>query len=1023
MRKKLTLGTSCLFPGSTVKQLLPVVFKAAMLCILITMASAVQSPAAAMGKYWFNSNAVVKISGTITDETGQALPGATVKIKGTHIGVQTNMSGKYTITSANANPTLVITFVGYITQEIASEGRTAIDIQMNPINNSLNEVVVVGYGTQKRQFITGAVSSANLDPFRDSPNTNLGQSLQGTVAGLNVGPVTIAGSTPTISIRGTNTINGNTGILIILDGVQYNQSLNSINPDDIASIDILKDASSTAVYGAQAANGVMLITTRKGKKNTKPRISLSSSYATSTPSGNIRPMDRQEYLNHVRDMYYTKAFLAPDYTTPDPSFDVALYVDPTQRDANNNLVPTDFNWYKAGTKVGFVNNNQLSISGGSNDVTYLVSAGFTNQAGFIMDDFFKRKSLRANIDIQAKPWLKIGLQSSGSFVNNDGAEPDLSDLLQMAPLNSPYNADGSLNPYPQGAAQPSPFLSSNVSDLERHNYLFANLYAQIDFPFLKGLSYKLNFGNNLHWDKHFFASIYGKGLTGQAYKNHEEYYDYTLDNILTYNKTIKKHSINATLLYGAVQRNDETTGASADGFSRLTLGYNDLSQGTNQYTTSTAFADQLNYYMARLNYAYNGRYLLTATIRRDGFSGFAANHKWATFPSVSVGWIFSDEPFMHSLKWLDNGKLRVSYGVAGNQTKRYYSLDQVSVQPAYVFGDGGITQQGQYVSTLANPNLKWERTFENNFGVDFSLFKGRLSGSFDYYIRHTKDLLFPISTPTITGFSTINSNIGEVANKGFEISLSSRNISGKSFRWGTTVQFSRNINTIVQLLGTGDLLSNNLFVARSINAVFGYQPNGIYQVGEKPLPGYYTGNLRILDLNGDGKVTTADRSILGSKDPAYRFSVLNTFSYKKLSLSVFVNSVQGGINGYLGDNSLTLPLTDNAIRYNHISSADFWTPSNPNGRYPMYTTSAAITPAQWFSRSFVRLQDISLSYRFENYFTKRLGLQSLRVFLSGKNLYTWTNWQGWDPEIANGGLTINGRPLLLSYSAGVNVTF
>lgn len=969
-----------------------------------------------------NAAMAISITGKVVDEkTGDPLPGVTVKVKGTNIATSTNISGIYNISAPDADAVLVFSFIGYDAQEKPVGAEKIINVTLKAAPSNLNEVVVVGYGTQKRQYITGAVSSANLEAFRDVPNTNIAENLQGTVAGLNVGPVTISGSTPSISIRGKNTINGNQNVLIILDGIQYNNTLSSINPDDIASMDVLKDASSTAVYGAQAANGVILITSRKGANNSKPRINLSTSYATETPSGNIRPMNRDEYLDHVRDLYYTNAFLAPGYTTPDPSFDIALYVDRDQRDASNHLVPTDFNWWKAGTKTGFVNDNQVSISGGGDKVNYLLSGGYTNQAGYIINDLFKRKNLRANIEVQPATWLKVGLQAFGSFVNNDGAEPSLTDLRQFAPLSSPYNPDGSLNPEPMGTNQLNPFLSSDVTDFERHNYLFANIYGQIDFPFLKGLSYRVNFGNNAHTDEHYYASQYGAGLTGSAYKNNESYYDYTIDNILTYNKSFKKHSITATLLYGAVQRKDDSSGASANGFTRLTLGYNDLSVGTNQFTTSNAWSEALNYQMARINYAYNGRYLVTATVRRDGYSGFAANNKFAIFPSASFGWVFSDEPFVN-LPWLDNGKLRVSYGVAGNQTTRYKSLDNVTTQPAYVFGDGGTTQYGQYVASLANPNLKWERTFELDLGLDFSVLKGRLSGTLDYYDRHTKDLLFPVAIPTITGFATINTNIGEVSNKGAEISLTSKNIVGKNFGWSTTFAFSRNVNKIISLLGTGDIISSNLFIGHPINTVYGYRTNGIYQVGETPPSGFYTGNLRVLDLNGDGKINTDDRTILGSADPAYRFSFLNSFNYKNFTLSVFVNSIQGGTNGYLGDNSHSMQLSDNTVRWNYLSAVDFWNPSNPNGRYPMFTNAPTINPAQYFSRSFVRLQDVTLSYKIVNRLTKRLGIQNLSVFASGKNLYTWTNWQGWDPEIADGGLSIDGRPLLVSYSIGLNMT-
>lgn len=972
-----------------------------------------------------NADAVnIAVTGKVVDEkTGDPMTGVTVKVQGASIGVLTDVNGIYKITVPNEESILVFSYVGYRQEEVPIARNKIINVVLKLNQSNLSEVVVVGYGKQKRTSVTGAVTSANLDAFRDAPNTNIAQSLQGTVPGLNVGPVTVAGSTPQISIRGQNTLGGNKNVLIILDGIQYNNTLQSINPDDIESIDVLKDASSTAVYGAQAANGVILVTSKKGKNNSRPRISFSSSYTTQNPSGNLRPLNREETLEKVRKMYYTEAFLAPDYTQPNPAFNLANRLDISQRDAAGNIVTTDFDWNKVGSQRGFIQENQLSISGGGEKVNYLISAASTNQKGYIINDLFKRKSLRANIETQPASWLKVGLQAFGSFLNQDGAEPGLADLRRTSPLNSPYNADGSLKPYPyEGNNSPNPFLTYDVDDYERHNFFFANIYTDVNIPFIKGLNYHFNFGNNARSDYHNYASKYGAGLTGEAYKQNEQYYDYMLDNILIYSRTFNKHSITATLVYGAIERKDDYTEAKANGFTRLTLGYNNLQQGTNRFTTSQAWSESLNYQMARINYAFANKYLLTATLRRDGFSGFAQNNKYGIFPSASAGWVFTEEPFLKNLSWLNFGKLRVGYGVSGNQTSRYSSQSKVSTQPAYVFGDGGTTQYGQYIEILGNPNLKWERTYELNTGLDFTLFQSRLTGSFDYYDRKTKDLLFSVDIPNITGYGNINTNIGEISNKGFEISLSSKNIDNRTFKWNTTFSFSRNINKIIKLLGTGDLVANNLFIGQPINAIYGYRTNGIYQIGETPPAGYNTGNYRVIDLNGDGVVTTADRTILGSGDPAYRFSVLNSFQYKNFSLSIFVNSIQGGHNSYLGNNSQSWLLSDNNIRWNYLSAIDFWSPANPNGEYPMYQKAPTVEPAVFRSRSFIRIQDITLSYKISNRFTKKLDIQNLSIFASGKNLATFTKWKGWDPEIGNGGLSIDGRPLLVGYSFGINLT-
>ncbi|RYE22932.1 MAG: SusC/RagA family TonB-linked outer membrane protein, partial [Sphingobacteriaceae bacterium] len=612
----------------------------------------------------------IPVTGKVTDETKLPLIGVSVKVKGTNIGTQTDLDGNYSLNVPDNTAILVFTYIGFNSQEIPVNDRTNVSVQMKAQANSLSEVVVVGYGTQKRSDVTGAVASANLEDFRNAPNTNIAQSLQGTVPGLNVGQVTSAGSTPPISIRGTNTISGNANVLIVLDGIQYNGSLESINPDDIASIDVLKDASSTAVYGAQAANGVLLITSRKGKKNQNPRISFSSSYATQTPTGSLRPMNRQEYLDHVRDLYYDEAYLAPSYTQPNPAFNLASKLDASMVDASGNIVANDYNWYNQGTHTGHIIDNQLSVSGGGDKFNYLLSGNMTDQSGFIKNDLFKRKGIRVNLESQATSWLKLGIQSFGSFVNKDGAEPNLSNLVRLSPLVVPYDASGNLIPYPTNSTLTNPFLNYAADDYERHNYLFANIYTEINFPFVKGLTYRLNFGNNYRINLHNSANVYGAGLTGEAYKNSEYYYDYTLDNILTYNRTFDKHDISATLLYGSIQRSDNYTSADATAFSRLTLGYNSLEQGTNQFTNSDAWKEALEYQMARLNYKYDNKYLLTTTIRRDGFSGFAANHKYGYFPSVALGWIVTNEPFFKT-DWVDNLKVRVGYGVSGNQTSRY----------------------------------------------------------------------------------------------------------------------------------------------------------------------------------------------------------------------------------------------------------------------------------------------------------------------------------------------------------------
>jgi len=981
------------------------------------------------------------VRGVIKSKSNEIIPGASVLVKGTSRGTSANNEGAFTI-NASANEVLVFSSIGYKAQEIRVGASSTIDVVLDEDASALNEVVVVGYGTQKKTDLTGAVASVNLETLRNSPNTNIGQYLQGTVPGLNVGLSTNAGGTPPISIRGRVTLNGNQSVLIILDGIQYTGSLSSINPDDIASIDVLKDASSTAVYGAQAANGVILITSRKGKYNQAPRIAFSSAYTTQTPTvGNLKPFDRDGFIAQLTESFYDRAYLAPNYTERNPAFKVSDVADAAMRDGTGNLLPNNYNWFQEGTNTGSIFENNLSISGGSERASYLLSGSLVDQKGFIINDKFKRKSLRANIEIQPLNWLKVGLLSSGSFVNQDGQEPSFSSLLRISPLLVPYDANNNLIPFPTNTLEPSPFTTYFVDDLDRNKYLFANLYTEIDVPFISGLKYRMNFGNNYRLTQRFNSSIYGAGQTGSAYKNTQDYYDYTFDNILTYNKTFGDHEVTGTFLYGAVERQFNSVNSRSEGFTRLSLSYNNLSLGANRFAESDAWTEALEYQMARINYKFKNKYLLTGTVRRDGFSGFAKNNKYGIFPVAAVGWVMSEESFIKNLKAIDFLKLRAGYGQTGNQTSRYTSIPRVSTSAAYVYGDGGTTAFGQQVTTLGNDNLKWERTTGLNFGLDFTMFSSRLNGSLEYYHNKTRDLLYSVAIPSVTGFGSINTNLGRIDNTGFEATATYKVVDKGNFRWSSTLNFSSNQNKIVSLTGVDangdgvedDLISSNLFIGRPISTIYNYQTNGIYQIGDERLPSFPVGSVRIIDQNGDKDITPlVDRIFLGKEDPAYRVSLSNSFDYKGFTLNVLVNSVQGGNDGYLANNNPSYFREDNSIRINYLQGIDFWSPSNPGGRYPRNISGsrAKIEPNMYQSRSFVRLQDVSLSYNLGN-LLKSNKTKSFTLYVSGKNLYTWTNWEGWDPESTDrdadgnlvNGLNNGGRPVLRAFTAGLNITY
>ena len=980
------------------------------------------------------------VSGTVTDgETGEALPGVNVLAKGTSTGTVTDVEGNYRLTVADGITTLVFSSIGYTTQEVAINGRSVINLGLLPDVQSLSEVVVVGYGTQEKSDLTGSVVRADIESFRESPNVGIAQSLQGTVPGLNIGQVDAAGENPSISVRGRSTINGNQNVLVVVDGIIYTGSLNDLNPNDIAAVDVLKDPSSMAIFGAQAANGVILVTTKAGSESSKPVFNYSGSYTTQGPTNALTPMNRQQFIQKSFDVNWEASYLEPAYTELRPDWSYADIVgDPELRTGFDNGY--DYNWWDQATNPGYINAHNLSVQGSSGGVSYFLSGGYTKQKGFVINDEFERITVRINLENEIFDWLKIGAQTFGSFSDYSGSSPDLSSLYRMTPLVRPTDEDGEYILNPNGSNISNPFLDAAADDLDKRNSLFGNFYADLNIPFVPGLNYRLNFGNNYAWDRHYSSNRFENGASGGAFKNNETWYDWTLDHIITYKRTLaEKHRLDLTLVAGQRERNYDSTSAIGINYNNLRLSYNDLSLATIQNIESAAWDESFLYQMVRLNYEFDYKYLITATLRRDGFSGFARNEKTALFPSVGVGWIVSEEGFADQ-PWLNNLKLRASYGTNGNLVDRYASLAVLNTYAAYVFGDGGSTVFGQQVQNLANPNLAWETTTGFNFGVDFSVLSNRLTGSVDYYRTTTNDLIFDVAIPEITGFNQITSNVGEVANRGIEIALNSQVLRSERFSWNLNVNLSSNNNQIVSLVGLDadedgqedDLQASGLFIGESVNAIFDYESAGIIQLGEEAPDGFFVGTHRIVDQNDDGFIDPNDRVILGREEPAYSFGILNEFVYKDFTFRFFINSVQGGKDSYRGRNMLDgFGSADNINRNNMWVEYDYWTPANPGARYRRLDQEPAFDYTFYGDRSFVRLQDVTLAYRLNQSLVEAIGIQSLKLFVSGKNLFTWTNWDGWDPEKnrepnqqqLRGGFGTRGRPVLRGFSVGLDMSF
>ncbi len=875
------------------------------------------------------------------------------------------------------------------------------------------------------------------------------QSLKGSLPGLTIGQTNQAGEEASINIRGTSTLNGNTSPLIIVDGIIFNGRLSDINPVDVASVDVLKDPSSKAVYGSQAANGVILVTTKTGRAATKPSITYSGNYAISSPTINAKLLRRDAFLEKIRDINYLKAF------TPESGYTEA---DPAWAFTNSELFAislagvnagTDYDWYGELTQNALISNHNLSISGGSEKTNYYMSGGYTKEKGFIKNDDYARYTMRINLDTEVTKWLTVGANTSGAFTNFFNDAPNMNSIVGTNPLVNPKDENGNFIINPIGDFQVNPFLNAENDRYEVQSRLVGNFYGIVRIPSIPGFSYRLNFGHNLKFFKNYSASIYGAGLTGSAAKNDATSYEQTLDNIFNYSKTFGKHGLTLTGVYGYNVANFNRTVASGTGFSDLNLSYNSLQQAEIQKISSEAWEEALLYQMGSVAYNYGSKYLFKATVRRDGFSGFSKNNKTGIFPSVGLGWVISEENFF-KVPGIEYLKIRGSYGENGNKVGRYSSLARVSSDDAskYVFGDGGLTSIGRSVASLANQDLKWERTRGINVGLDFGILKNKIDGNIEYYNSNTYDLLWEQTLPQTSGFSNVFTNLGQINNTGLEFMIHGAPIKTNTFTWDLTFNFARNRNKIVTILGEDldgdgvedDLIASGLFIGKPIGTVFDLKTDGIYSLTDEKLPGFQPGTYRFIDVNNDGKIVPADdRQILGNTEPAYQFGIQNTVTYKQFTLRAFINSIQGGKSSYISPNfpAGNYGTPGNATNSNWFDFTDFWSPRNPNGIHPNPWVPTPAGGREYFQRNFVRLQDVSLAYNLSDKMARKIGAANCKFFVSGKNLLTLTDWKGWDPETnttitpvggatvttALGVTSINAFPVLKSYSFGVEVTF
>lgn len=981
------------------------------------------------------------VRGVVTDGSdGSPMAGVNVIIKGTSTGVLTDAGGNFTIDVPGKDATLLFSFIGYNTMERIVTGNT-LNVSMEESTLALDEVIVIGYGTQKKSDLTGSVSRVTLDEKATLANMNISQAMSGATAGVNVQSQGLAGSDPDVEIRGRTSLSASDRPLIVLDGIIFNGSITDINVNDVESIDILKDASAAAVYGSRSANGVMLITTKKGRSE-KPVIGFNMYYGYQDMTNNpMRVMNAEEYAVRLVDYYYQQSLYTWYKTNPTSAEGKPARPDVnnrevvaaplrTQEERDNYLAGNEINWVDEVLRIAPIQNYNLNMSGKSERSSYFLSGSYTDEKGILLNDQFNRITLHSNIESKITDWLTMGIITSYTFRDYSGVNASLSEARECSPLANNKIGQPDFDLYLTGENYMIyPLQYTYLLNEDKRNNLFMVGNAKIVIPWIKGLTYDFNYSNTFSSRRnntyHPSTTDEGRNNHGRAVKRPEEGRDWIFNNILTYNGTFGEHQVNGTLLYSNEGRNFELTETVVQGFDNEVLGWNDLSLGTLINAASDAWEETSVSYMARANYTFRNRYMITGTFRRDGFSGFGPNNKFANFPSLSLAWVTSQESFMQNLPWLYL-KMRLSYGENGNQgIGRYSSFSRMGTN-SYVFGP--TTSIGVFPNVLGNADLGWETTSSLNVGIDFGLFNNRISGAIDVYTAKTTDVLVQRALPPSAGYGSVWTNLGSIANKGIEFEINSINLTGR-LGWETNFIFSLNRDKITKLYG-GEAdkdVGNSWFVGEPISAIYDYQMAGGLWTEQDLYSGnilanWYPGQYRYVDMDKNGSIEpTNDRKVIGYRTPSHRFSINNKLSYKNFNLTFFINAIQGGKKYFMENNAGVVNVawrSDDVLRINASAVRPYWRPDNGVDNATGVYNSPAVSSGIYESRSFVRLQDVSLSYRFSPAFLKSVNFQSAQIYVSSKNPYVWTKWSGWDPETGT-----SNSPLMRNVTAGFSLTF
>ncbi|MCE7067496.1 TonB-dependent receptor [Dyadobacter sp. CY326] len=1025
------------------------------------------------------------LKGKVTDkDNGEGLPGVNVVVKGTSTGTTTDGSGNYSLVVPESGATLVFSFVGYIGQEVEVGNRTTLDLALVSDSKALSEVVVIGYGTAKKSDLTGSVGSVKEDQLKERPSPSLNQALQGKISGVQVNVNSgRPGGRANIRIRGFSSINSSNNPLYVVDGVmlpqgnqnQQSQAIDYINPNDIVSVEVLKDASSTAIYGARGANGVILITTKKGKAGESTiTYSLDLSVPFTGPQ-RAETLNAKEYLA-VEDLAYANikkydpaGWASGKYAPQDPKVRRAAlnaaHPDVFSVDAQGNFIPNyDTDWWKESTQNKVGQNHQLGFSGGTNKTTYSLSLNYRDDQGLIKTSYMKRYATRLTIDDQVKKWMRIG----GTLSYNNQAENlvDINDAVprQMVedfpflPVKYPDGTYANNRDYPQAEGSFSSVHRLNGRKYNQNTQTtLGSLYANLNLA--PGLEFRSVLGVNVLSQEYNESQTRTLAISefGTAGKASRKETFWSFENYLTYNKTFGGiHALTALAGISWQETNIATTGASVRNFSTDYFNFNNLGAGaTLPSVGSGASRFAFNSYFGRLNYTLKEKYLLTFTGRADGSSKFGENHKFAFFPSAALAWKVSDEEFLKSQTLISNLKVRTSYGLTGNsEIPPYSSLSLLSANYATIYTDTRVNGTG--INRLANPDLKWEKTAQTDAGVEVSFLKGRISLEADYYYRKTTDMLLDAPVPRTSGYAVIRKNIGSMENKGFEFSLNTTNIERANFSWNTNFNISFNKSKVLSLATPSDIfgvggpgITNQTSVIRigePAGAFWGLTRLGTWSEAERDQAAKFTsyrnnltmlpGDIKYKDFNNDGAITDADRTIIGNGSPKGWGTLSNTVRYGGFDLTFDMQFSYGNdvmdMNLHASEDRVSI-----ANSYKTVLGA--WTPENQNSQIAEIreTRAGYVTnvDTHWiFDGSFLRGRNLLLGYNVPSEVVSRIKLSKLRLYVSAQNFFLLSPYKLGDPEatpirggdsdnVFSQGMIWHGYPKPTTFMAGLQIAF